>query len=174
MIVLMNRNPFIRPMKAIKPQSGVVDVVDPPIEAVVPNADIIDEKAILKDMCYFNNSSHSKHIKEVLRLQKKIKKFESKIAVVLKATSERPLGDVISFVLQSAEDYLVSELATKEVKMDVCVRLLTQYIGNDVELCDDVIQIAMRNIKPSTMYRRNKKHLYKVGSFFLSKLSSHN
>ena len=142
----------------------VVEMNDPSKESDIEFE--CNESDILRDMNFFNHSSHSKHVKEVLKLNKKLKKFESKMAVILAATSTRPLGDIIAFVLQSCEDYFTSSLVTGEVKAKICVKLLTKYIGKDPKLCLEVIEIALKSIKKSTFYRRNKIQMYKMGIFF--------
>ena len=126
-------------------------------------------KEMLKDINVFNKSSTMNTIKSDLIMRKKLSKFEAKMAPVLatiqKIDNEDYLNQLFVFVLQSAEDYLY--LPNKEkcnaIKKEICMQLLKPFVKDEV-VRNQIIKICLKNIKKSTLFRRNRKLLQ---NFFL-------
>ena len=137
---------------------------------------VIDEKEIVEEIKFFSNASNLKGVQDQLLLQKKLKKFESKIvkhlAVIEKCLdSEESLECLFLFAMQSFEDYIFmsnKDEKTKLMKVVVC-RLLKDFVRDD-KLCLNLIKIVGKQIKASTLWRRNKKRIYKSIHFFLKML----
>lgn len=124
-----------------------------------------DEKAILKDINYFNRSSNMRRLKKDLEVNKKIKKFQDKVADILAVIDtfqcEHKIETVFMFVMQSAEDYFDPQ--NDDIKKSVCRKMLMKYVNNDAELYDGFYRLTEKNVKKSTPMRRLKK---KTGKFF--------
>lgn len=132
---------------------------------------------ILNDINKFSNSKSTKNINKKLKMAKKIDKFNNKMNVILTKIntmfeSTDKIQEIFKFVLQSCEDYLYFSTLTKEqmdeLKYNICNKLLINFI-NDDNIRKEFIKITMKHIKPSTIFRRNKKSIQRT-FFFVSKI----
>lgn len=132
---------------------------------------------ILADINKFSNSKTTKNINKKLKMAKKIDKFNNKMNVILTKInsmfeSTDKIQEIFKFVLQACEDYLYFSTLKKEelddLKYTTCDKLLKQFITDD-SIRKEFIKMSMKNIKSSTIFRRNKKQMQRA-FFFVSKI----
>ena len=120
-----------------------------------------DLKGAISDLEYFYKSSKLDASKFKLQMKKKEMKFKEKISSVLDKLDvcEVDMNDLFLCVLQSAEDYFID--VDEPTKTQICVDLLDKYTNNEM-LCRQMIKAISKQVKPSTMWRRNKKAIFKL------------
>lgn len=132
----------------------------------------VDEmKETLADIEKFSKSSHLSQLKQDVKLQRRVAKFRGKMTKVLsnlKKMEMDELNSVFLFVMQSATDYLYCADTEKfeRIKQEICAELLCPLTGGDVKLCCGIMKIVEKDIKKSTVFRRNKKNIARGLSFF--------
>lgn len=133
----------------------------------------INYDEIMEDINKFSSSKTVKSINNKLKMAKKINKFNSKMKnILIKVNNvfqtDDKIQEIFKFVLQASEDYLYFSDLTKDesynLKYEISDKLLKQFI-NDDNIRKEFIKMSMKNIKPATFYRRNKKQIQRV--FFL-------
>lgn len=128
-------------------------------------------------MYHFSRSSSTKKMLSDIEFERKKNKFVERMSKILDALrslkmEQELLESVFTMVLQSAEDYLWCEDVAKcqAVKEECVVCLLKSFTKDDEQLCRQMVSFLKYKIKPSTMYRRNKRTIVRFGKFFLGML----
>ena len=129
-----------------------------------------DYKKIIYDINNFSKSKRFKNTIDDIQLSHKVEKFESKYKQILSViekfddNSNRDL--LFAETMQAIEDYIYSKDKVKcqQLKHDLAVRLLKKFVDNNEQTCGLMIKMAIKNIKNSSLYRRNKQKCF---NFFL-------
>lgn len=138
-----------------------------------------DLRATCDHLKVFSKSSNAKSIIADVDYEKRLRKFETKMSVVLSQVKtlkldEAHLEAIFVLVLQTASDYLHSPDPRKIViRNDVVVKLLAPFTKDDGDIARKLIQFVSCKIKPSTLWRRNKAMVKKCVLFFLKKVVGH-
>ena len=146
-------------------------------EEVEPEAPPLDYKSIAEDIAYFCDRSDIRLLLEDSKLRKRIDKITTKLGRVLKSFKQLNINDehlqeIFVLVLQSLEDYIFvkDKKQCKILKREIAINLLVVFTNDDREICTQMIKFLEYKVKPTTLFRRNKKTLYKIGCWCLRKL----
>lgn len=133
-----------------------------------------DLNSIIADLQKFSSSSSTSAMVREVVLDKKRQKFLAKMRPILNkikdlSPNQKQLQNITLFLLQALEDYIYCSEAERcqAMKGEIAMDLLKPFVNDDENLTAQIIDIMSSKVKPSTMWRRNKKQLYRFGRFFL-------
>lgn len=142
---------------------------------ITPSPSNAELKEASNTMFHFSKSSSTKRMVSDIEFERKKTKFVERMSKILEALKslkmeQDELESVFTMVLQSAEDYLYCSDPVKcqESKEESCVFLLKKFTKEDEALCKQMVKFLRYKIKPSTLYRRNKRQLVRCAKFFLA------
>jgi len=146
------------------------DEIQPPQPANMGNDEM---KEFVKDLRKISNSKQTKTIVQDVELDRKRKKFISRIESTLNnfkklpfSEDEEQLHKLFIFVLQSCSD-TIGPIDDKD-NHNLVVGLLKEYAKDDEKLTRSIIRYVSKDIKPMTMYRKYKNGFIKTALFFVS------
>ena len=126
-------------------------------------------KEFANDLKKLSTSSKTKSVVTTINLERKKEKFTSRVKNVLDKfdtikldNQDEKLQLLFLFVMQSANDIL----GQSDETTDICTSLLKPFVNGDENLTKNIMNIVKSKVKPLTMYRKYKHHLYHIASFF--------
>jgi len=136
-----------------------------------------DFKDIINDLSKYSTDG-ADFISE-MKLNAKCAKFEKafeKILLTIKNINpddKQQLETIFKIVIQGVEDYIFHPDKNKrnKLKHDVAIKLLKPFIGNDEKLCEHVINMTLKTITKTSLYRRYKKKAIRAFFFVLKMFS---
>lgn len=143
-------------------------------ELAKPSPSHTELKETSSAMYQFSRSTSTKKMLSDIEFERKKTKFVERMSKILDALrslkmEQEELESVFTMVLQSAEDYLWCDDPVKcqETKEECVVSLLKGFTKDDEGLCRQMVSFLKYKIKPSTLYRRNRRQMVRCAKFFL-------
>ena len=130
----------------------------------------------MQELNKFSNSKSLNGVKTEIKLKSKIEKYENTFTKILSTIEDindpDKLENVFKVVLQSIEDYIYCEDKEKcnQIKHDLAIKLLKGLVDDDVNLCEQIMKMSLKNVKKSTFLRRNRLKIQRLIFFVLKML----
>ena len=123
----------------------------------------IDYKSVIADIGKFSKRSYFATSIEDMTIKAKVDKidgkFEKILSVVSKLDDFNEREQIFQNTLQSIEDYIYCSDKQKcnKIKHALAVKLLKRFVDNNEQTCSMLINMSVKHIKKTTLYRRNKQ-----------------
>ena len=134
-----------------------------------PNLTTDEMKEFANDLKKMSTSSRTKDVVQTINLERKKEKFTTRVQSILEKfdvikldNTDEKLQTLFLFVMQTASDILGDSDETRAI----CLQLLKPFVNGDEYLTKNIMNIVKSKVKPLTMYRKYKHHLYHIASFF--------
>lgn len=169
-------NTIMIPSNKKSPNDEIDDPFSNSIDPVVAPAVVVpvDISSVIYDIGKFSIDNIDEFTNEI-KLKNRCVKFEIAFSRILSTIknidSNDKLEKVFKLVVQSLEDYIYTPDNAKcnKMKHDLAIKLLNPLVNNE-KICNDILNMTLKNIKKTSTWRRCKNTIIRTFFFVLKML----